>query len=87
MDITSRVIGFLILHESLDFCDQCLASRLGISVERLGEILALSDKSAPILRDRWACRDCRRVTGVTRAVPNQTFALNRRSRTRLQHIA
>jgi hypothetical protein len=87
MDITNRVIGFLILHESLDFCDQCLAGRLDISVERLREILALYDKSAPILRDRWACRECGRVTAVTRAVPNSTFALNRRSRTRLQQIA
>jgi hypothetical protein len=87
MDAESRVVGFLILHESLDFCDECLADRLGLTAERLTGVLALLEKSAPILRDRWTCRSCARLAVVTRAVPNGTFALSRRSRTRQRRPA
>jgi hypothetical protein len=87
MDAEGRVVAFLILHENLDFCDDCLAQELAITPERLEAIVRTLRKSAPILRDQWTCRHCGRRATVTRAVPNATFALNRRSRTRRQQSA
>jgi hypothetical protein len=87
MDLVGRAKGFLILHEGTDFCDECLGRALGSTAAQARTIVAGLAKSAAILRDRWTCRSCGKHTFVTRAVPNATFALNRRSRTRLGRIA
>jgi hypothetical protein len=87
MDHAARAKGFLILHEGADFCDECLGKALGVSAAEALTIVAVLAKSAGILRDRWACKTCRKHTFVTRAIPNATFALNRRSRSRLGRIA
>ncbi len=87
MDLADRARGFLILHESADFCDDCLGKALGIRAEQARSIVEGLAKSPAILRDRWTCKSCRQGTMVTRAVPNATFALGRRSRNRLGRTA
>ena len=87
MNLSDRARGFLILHESADFCDECLAKALGTTPAQAHSIVVGLSKSAAILRDRWTCSVCRRHAYVTRAIPNATFALNRRSRGRLGRIA
>jgi hypothetical protein len=87
MDLADRARGFLILHESADFCDDCLGKALGITGEQARSIVVGLAKSPAILRDRWTCKSCRQHTMVTRAVPNATFALGRRSRNRLGRTA
>jgi len=87
MDLADRARGFLILHESADFCDDCLGRALGITAAEARTIVASLAKSSAILRDRWTCKSCRKHALVTRAIPNATFALNRRSRGRLGRLA
>jgi uncharacterized protein with PIN domain len=87
MDLADRAKGFLILHESADFCDECLGRALRVTAAEARTIVAVLAKSAAILRDRWTCKKCRKHALVTRAIPNATFALNRRSRSRLGRIA
>jgi hypothetical protein len=87
MDLADRARGFLILHEGTDFCDECLAKALGTTPTQAHSTVVSLSKSAAILRDRWTCGVCRRHAYVTRAIPNATFALNRRSRGRLGRIA
>ena len=87
MDLVGRAKGFLILHEGADFCDECMGRALGITAAQARTIVVGLAKSAAILRDRWTCKWCGTHTSVTRAVPNATFALNRRSRSRLRRIA
>jgi hypothetical protein len=87
MDLAARARGFLILHEGSDFCDDCLARALRVDVTQARATLTALGKSPAILRDRWTCKSCRRSTLVTRAIANPTFALNRRSRTRLRRTA
>lgn len=87
MNVRRCVAAFLILHEGTDFCDDCLAGTLGISAAQMRSIVPGVAKSSAFLRDQWTCRTCRRQTVVTRAVPNATFALSRRSRGRGSRIA
>jgi len=87
MDLIGRAKGFLILHEGADFCDDCLAKALGITAMHARMVVAGLAKSAAILRDYWTCKSCRRQAEVTRAIPNATFALGRRSRNRLGRTA
>lgn len=87
MDLARRAKGFLILHESADFCDDCLGRALGITPAQARQTVAALAKSSAILRDRWTCKSCRKETEVTRAIPNSTFALSRRSRSRLGRTA
>jgi hypothetical protein len=87
MDLVGRARGFLILHEGADFCDDCLARALGISAAEARTAVAALAKSAAFLRDRWACKSCRGHLLVTRAIPNLTFTLSRRSRNRLRRTA
>jgi hypothetical protein len=82
MDLVGRARGFLILHEGKDICDDCLGRALGITAAQARMVVISLAKSATILRDRWTCASCRTTADVTRAIPNVTFALNRRSRTR-----
>jgi len=86
MDLVARAKGFLILHESADFCDDCLGRALGITAAEARTVVATIAKSSAILRDRWTCKSCRKHALVTRAIPNATFALSRRSRSRLGRI-
>jgi hypothetical protein len=87
MDHADRARAFLILHEGADFCDACLAQAVGIPAAQARTVLARLAKSAAILRDRWRCTACHAQTLVTRAIPNATFALSRRSRNRLRRTA
>ena len=87
MDLAARARGFLILREGADFCDDCLARALGVDAAQVRATLTTLAKSPAILRDRWTCKFCRRSTHVSRAIANPTFALNRRSRTRLRRTA
>jgi len=87
MGLVGRARGFLILHEGADFCDECLGRALGISTAQVRMAVATLAKSAAILRDRWTCKSCRRHLLVTRAIPSLTFALSRRSRSRLRRTA
>ena len=87
MDLADRARAFLILHEGADFCDECLALAVGIPAAEAPTMLARLAKSVAILRDRWMCTSCHAQTLVTRAIPNSTFALNRRSRHRLRRTA
>ena len=87
MDLAARARGFLILHEGTDFCDDCLARALGVEADEARATLTTLAKSAAFLRDRWTCKSCRTSALVTRAIATPTFALNRRSRTRLRRIA
>lgn len=82
MNLESRLTGFLVFHENLDFCDDCLAVRLDTGAQELRVVASKLAKSALILRDRWICAQCGRRDHVTRALPNQTFALRRRARSR-----
>ena len=86
MDLADRARAFLILHEGADFCDECLALAVGIPAAEAA-VLARLAKSVAILRDRWTCTSCHAQTLVTRAIPNRTFALSRRSRHRLRRTA
>jgi hypothetical protein len=87
MDFAALAKGFLILHEGTDFCDDCLARALGVDAAQARATLTTLGKSPAFLRDQWTCKSCRRSTLVTRAIANPTFALNRRSRTRLRRTA
>jgi hypothetical protein len=87
MDPADRARAFLILHEGTDLCDECLARAVGIPVAEAPTVLARLAKSVAILRDHWRCTACRAQSLVTRAIPNATFALSRRSRHRLRRIA
>jgi ribosomal protein S14 len=87
MDLAGRAKGFLILHESTDFCDECLARALGVTAAEARQAVAALAKSPTILRDRWTCTSCGRTRDVTRAMPGKTFALGRRSRSRLPRSA
>ena len=82
MNLESHLTGFLVFHENMDFCDDCLAARLDIPADQVRVIASKLAKSAVILRDRWICAQCGRRDHVTRALPNQTFALKRRAGSR-----
>ena len=56
MDLADRARGFLILHESADFCDECLGKTFGITAEQARTIVVGLAKSSAILRDRWTCK-------------------------------
>lgn len=79
--------GFLVFHENVDFCDECLAARLDIPPEQLRAIASKLAKSALILRDRWICQQCGRRDRVTRALPNATFTRKGRAGSRLSRMA
>src|SRR5882724_2144061 len=57
MDLVARAKGFLILHESADFCDDCLGRALGITAAEARTVVAtLAESSAnlPEARPRHA---------------------------------
>lgn len=82
VDLPTLIVGFLVFHENVDFCDACLAGRLGISRKQAGAAAAEVAASAAILRGSWVCHGCRQHTIVTRALPNRTFATTTRTRRR-----
>jgi hypothetical protein len=86
--LDARVIGFLLFHESRDFCDACLAARLGLTRATVETIVtALRRRSSVVLRDRWACEICGNVANVTRALPGPTVATKSKLRRRATHAA
>lgn len=75
MKAEGLVAGFLIFHENRDFCDVCLATKLGLTrgVVRAA-IGVLRASSTTVLRDRWVCQLCGTQGEVTRALSNRTVA-------------
>lgn len=84
LDLETLVVGFLIFHENVDFCDACLAARLGISRAQAAAAASEVAASSAILRGSWVCHACRQHTTVTRALRNRTFATTTRTRRRQQ---
>jgi hypothetical protein len=86
--LEARVIGFLLFHESRDFCDACLGARLGAATAAIAVVVkALRRRSSVVLRDRWACAMCGKVAEVTRALPGPTVATKSKLRRRATHAA
>lgn len=82
LDLETLVVGFLIFHQNVDFCDACLAARLRISREQARATAAEVAASPALLRDSWVCHACQQHTIVTRALPNRTFTTHTRRRQR-----
>jgi len=83
-----QVAGFLVFHENHDFCDACLAAKLGVApTDVQAAVMALRRRSSVILRDRWACQLCGRKGEVTRALAGRTVATKTKLRRRAVRAA
>jgi hypothetical protein len=86
--LEARVVGFLLFHENRDFCDACLAARLGVTVADISAaVTALRRRSSVVLRDRWACELCGKTRDVTRALAGPTIATKTKLRRRATRAA
>jgi hypothetical protein len=73
--LEGRVAGFLVFHENRDFCDACLAAKVGATAEDVKTAIdALRRRSPVVLRDRWNCQLCGKKAEVTRALAGNTVA-------------
>ena len=88
MKLESRVAGFLVFHENHDFCDACVALKLGVApADVLAAVAALRRRTRVFLRDRWACQLCGRQAEVTRALASGVIATKSPIRRRASRIA
>jgi hypothetical protein len=88
MGLEARLAGFLVFHENHDFCDGCLAVRLGSTpTEVKAAVAALRRRNQVFLRDRWTCQACGRQAEVTRALAGRTVAMKTPIRRRASRIA
>ena len=88
MKIQTRVAGFLLFHENLDFCDACLATRLvSTPAEVRAAVTALRARAPIFLRDRWTCQICGKQAEVTRALAGPTIAMKSAIRRRASRVA
>lgn len=86
--LEARVAGFLVFHENRDFCDACLAAKLGATAADVqAAVASLRRRSAVVLRDRWACQLCGKKGEVTRALAGRTVAMKSQIRRRASRVA